>query len=193
MNARILAASIAALGLVACSSSPAPAAATPNAGDYITATPIASLVVVAHFSDGTTAPVELAPPPPVATEPRALVTVPQMVAAFVRAGIAEDEAATLALAWATCEAPFYDLRAGASGSTPTGVSIGISLNREPGDGGRSHGPGQFFEPTWGHLFATHDPYTVEGAAALAKIARDESVRIGRAPLWPWTCARGVAK
>lgn len=152
------------------------------------------LEVVARYVDGSGEPQTLRGNPwPEAwrlTPPGTVyVTEAQLVAAFVQAGIARAEAERLARACVVCEGPYYDVRAGAHGATRAEPSLGAALDAR-GDRGASRGPCSIHEPTWGHLFAQHDPHTLAGTAALAKAARDESVRLGRDPLWPWTCARG---
>lgn len=114
------------------------------------------------------------------TTPITIATAGEAQAALIAAGMDWRNAERLADALADCEAPVREV--------VTGRSIGINL-LERGDDGLAHG-GFAIRVDWHpELAARYDLDTLEGGAAASVEIAEESVRMGRAALWPWVCAR----
>lgn len=129
-----------------------------------------------------------------AAAPRRVALRGELYGAMLEAGVPDFDAMTIATAAVTCEAPFYDRIMTADGWQPDGrVVLGADLHME-GDRdaqGRplAHGWPQAREEWHGPLLLRHDVYSIDGGAAIVAAIREEAIRIGWAPLRPWSCVR----
>lgn len=201
----LLAACIVLVGLAFARPTGATAGAPPGSvgvppviADAVPAAPPASGPAVARMPDGT----EWTQEGPWsgsyaawrAEAPRRVGRPDELIEAMRRHGVPGDDAVTLMWAVVTCEAPFYDLRMTSNGWRPIdGLILGADLRME-GDRDahgrpRAHGWPQAREEWHAPLLLRHDVYSIDGGAAIVAAIREEAIRIGWAPLRPWSCVR----